>query len=166
MQGAWGELVALLEAEIAEYRRLVLMTRWERRPITQGEWTGIQEVAEQKERILREVVRLGEARRVLVGRLAGDQGEYDSASALARVANLAPGEARDALRRLLGEFRQVVARLAAAHEVNRTLLERSLEMVQSSLALFRTVCDPNPRYGPGGRVREFATAYSAVNQRA
>jgi hypothetical protein len=84
---------------------------------------------------------------------------------LAGAAAAAPGESGESLRHIVVEFRGVVGLLMAANEVNRTLLDRSLDFVQGSLDLFRTVASA-PAYTAGGRLGDAACSAAALNQTA
>jgi len=161
-----AELIGLLREEIEQYRRLFALVRRERGRIVKGELLGIHEMAEKKEAVTRELTRLATCRRVVLDQLADRLGESREGLTLARLAKLNPDEAGGILRGLLDEFRLVVGRLVAANDVNRSLLNRSLEMVEGSLALFRTLVTPNPTYGAAGRLDEAPPLVSALNQRA
>jgi flagellar biosynthesis/type III secretory pathway chaperone len=166
MHGLTAELIGLLREEIEQYRRLFSLVRRERGRIVKGELLGIHEMVQKKEAVTRELTRLAVCRRSVLDQLADTLGESREELTLARLVKLSPGETGELLRGLLDEFRLVVGRLVAANDVNRTLLNHSLEMVEGSLALFRTLATPNPTYGSGGRVDEAVPLVSALNQRA
>lgn len=166
MDELFAELVTLVRQEIEHYRRLLALVRRERGQIVRGDLAGLTKVVRKKEALARELDRLGKSRVSLLDRLAEELGEPAATLTLARVARLAPGEAGETLSATLTEFRGVIGRLIAANDVNRTLLDRSLEFVQGSLALFRTVITTNPTYGASGRLEPSNPALVALNQSA
>jgi flagellar biosynthesis/type III secretory pathway chaperone len=145
---------------------LLAVVRKERGRIVRGELAGLAELVRKKEAITRDLAQLGASRMSLLERLAGECGETGSRMTLAQVASLAPGEVGERLQALLIEFRGAVGLLMAANDVNRTLLERSLDFVHGSLALFRTVATSGPTYNAGGRCDGDARPLAAVNQTA
>jgi flagellar biosynthesis/type III secretory pathway chaperone len=166
MQSLLTELATTLRQEIDQYRRLLAVVRKERGRIVRGELAGLAELVRKKEAITRDLAQLGASRMSLLERLAGECGETGSRMTLAQVASLAPGEVGERLQALLIEFRGAVGLLMAANDVNRTLLDRSLDFVHGSLTLFRTVATSGPTYNAGGRVGEDARPLAAVNQTA
>ncbi len=166
MDGLFADLVAILRQEIAHYRHLLALVRRERGRIIKGELAGLSDVVRRKEAVTRELAQLEVSRVSVLDRLASELGEPVSGLTLARVARQAPGEAGESLTALIDEFRGVIGRLVAANDVNRKLLDRSLEFVQGSLALFRTVVTANPTYGASGRLEGSNPALVAINQTA
>ncbi len=166
MDGLFADLVAILRQEIAHYRHLLVQVRRERGRIIKGELAGLSDVVRRKEAITQELAQLEASRSSLLDRLARELGKPVSSLTLARVAQEAPGEAGEALTALVDEFRGVIGRLVAANDVNRKLLDRSLEFVQGSLALFRTVVTANPTYGASGRLEGSNPTLVAINQTA
>ncbi len=164
MSSLFVDLAALLRQEIEGYRRLLVLVRRERRNISRGELTGLTETVRKKEAIARELASLAASRASLLDRLAAEMGREPSGLTLAEVARLAPEGSGEMLQGLLIEFRGLVGSLVAASEVNRTLLDRSLEFVQRSLALFRVAASANPTYGKGGTLGESGSALTAFNQ--
>jgi flagellar biosynthesis/type III secretory pathway chaperone len=166
MQAQFADLAALLCQEIEHYRRLLALVRRERGKIVRGELAGLTELVRKKERLTQELVELEASRTSVVDKLAERFGERGGDLTLARVAQLAPPESRESLDALLAEFRGTISRLVAANDVNRTLLGRSLEFVQASLALFRTVVNANPTYDASGRVETADGTCLALNRMA
>jgi flagellar biosynthesis/type III secretory pathway chaperone len=166
MQSLFAELATTLRQEIDQYRRLISVVRKERGRIVRGELAGLVELVHKKEAITRDLAQLGASRLSLLERLAREYGEDDSRMTLARVVSMAPGEVAERLQTLLVEFRGAVGLLMAANDVNRTLLDRSLDFVHGSLALFRTVATSGPTYNAGGRFGEDAQPLAVVNQTA
>jgi flagellar biosynthesis/type III secretory pathway chaperone len=164
MQTLLAELVSILRQEIDQYRGLHLEVRRERGRIVRGELAGLVEVVRKKQAITRELAQLEAFRSSLLDRLAEAFGVDPANITLARVATLAPGEIGETLHTLLIEFRGVIGLLMAASDVNRTLLDRSLEFVQGSLEIFRTVATGPQMYGSGGRFQEAAHSLAALNQ--
>jgi flagellar biosynthesis/type III secretory pathway chaperone len=166
MQSLFAELATALRQEIDQYRRLIAVVRKERGRIVRGELAGLAELVHKKEAITRELAQLGASRLSILERLAREGGEDGSRMTLAHVVSMAPGEIAETLQALLIEFRGAVGLLMAANDVNRTLLDRSLDFVHGSLALFRTVATSGPTYNAGGRFGEDARPFVAVNQTA
>lgn len=166
MQSLFAELSTTLRQEIDQYRRLIAVVRKERGRIVRGEFAGLAELVHKKETITRDLAQLGASRLSILERLARECGEEGSRMTLARVVSMAPGEIGEALQVLLVEFRGAVGLLMAANDVNRTLLDRSLDFVHGSLALFRTVATSGPTYNSGGRCEGDARPLAAVNQTA
>ncbi len=166
MHALFVDLTALLRQEIDQYRRMLVLVRRERRRIVKGELAGLLELVRMKEALGEELASTERSRTCLLDRLAEAQREERAALSLARVADLAPAEMRDTLRALLAEFRGVVGRLMAANDVNRTLLDRSLEFVQRSLSLFRAVATVGPTYGMSGALEAPGQALVAINRLA
>jgi len=166
MQTLLAELMAIVRQEIDQYRKLLTLLRRERGRIVRGELAGLVEVVRKKEAITKGLATLAESRLSLLGRIGAEVGDTESAITLSRLAALIPGETGDTLRALLTEFRGVVGLLVAASDVNRTLLDRSLEFVQGSLEIFRTVATGPQTYGSGGRFHEAAHPLAALNQTA
>jgi len=164
MDGLLAELAAVLGREIDLYRQLLTLIRRERGRIIKGELARLTEVVRKKEALARELTQLEVSRMSLLDRLAWELGEPAGTLTLLRVAERAAGETGDGFRELLREFRGLIGRLVAANEVNRNLLDRSLEFVQGSLALFRTVATTAPTYGATGRLGTTDPALVAVNQ--
>ena len=119
-----------------------------------------------KEAATRELAQVEAARVCLLKRIAGESGWEEESLTLARVVEMAPGEIKSTLADLLAEFRGVVGLLIAANDVNRELLDKSLEFVHGSLELFRTVGANPPTYGAGGRVSEPRRSLAVLNQMA
>lgn len=161
-----ADLQTILRREIDQYRQLLALVRQERARIVRRELAALAESVQRKEAVTRELAQIEASRTALLARLAAEFREEGSAMTLARAAALAPGDAGAALRALLAEFREVVGLLMAANDVNRTLLDRSLEVVQGSLQLFHTVTAAPPTYGAGGRFQETAHPLAVVNQTA
>jgi flagellar biosynthesis/type III secretory pathway chaperone len=166
MQTLLAELMAIVRQEIDQYRQLLALLRRERSRIVRGELAGLIEVVRRKEAITKDLATLEASRLSVLARLGPEVGAEESALSLSRLAALSPGEAGDTLRALLTEFRGVVGLLVAANDVNRTLLGRSLEFVQGSLEIFRTVATGPQTYGSGGRFHEAAHPLVALNQTA
>ena len=165
MQEQLTELVTVLRQEIEQYRRLLAVVRRERGRIVRGELAGVVEAVRKKEAITQELANLEAARAALLDRLREELGDPGSPFTLAQAAALAPAKHGQTLREIVIEFRGVVGLLMAANEVNRTLLDRSLDFVQGSLELFRTVATA-PAYTSGGRFGEAARSATALNQTA
>ncbi len=144
------DLLAILGEEVELYRRMLTLVRRERARITKGELAGLVELVQQKEALSREMESVHLSRTSLLNRLAAALGDEGSALTLARVVQIAPGDMQASFSGLVQEFRSVVGLLIAANDVNRSLLDRSLECVQGSLDLFRSV--GGATYGAGGRV--------------
>jgi flagellar biosynthesis/type III secretory pathway chaperone len=160
------ELATLLRQEIDRYRHLLTLVRRERRGIIQGELAGLVGVVRKKEAAARELEQVEAARICLLNRIAGESGGKGESLTLARVVEMAPGDLKCTLADLLAEFRGVVGLLIAANDVNRELLDKSLEFVHGSLELFHTVGANPPTYGAGGRVSEARRSLAVLNQTA
>jgi flagellar biosynthesis/type III secretory pathway chaperone len=166
MQLLFTDLIATLRQEISSYRSLLLLVRGERARIIKGDLRALRDIVQRKEGIAEELQRLATSRAAILDQLAAGLAEEPAGFTLARLASRAPGETGEMLQGLLVEFRRVVGQLMAANEVNQTLLARSLESVQGTLALFRTVTSLNPTYGASGRLDEAAGAVLALNRTA
>jgi flagellar biosynthesis/type III secretory pathway chaperone len=158
------ELATVLQREIDQYRRLHTLLRRERGRIVKGEWGTLTEMVQAKETVVEELAQLASSRRALLERVAVRVDEPAAGLTLARLVQVAPADARPAFSRLLEEFRGVVGRLVAANEVNRMLVDRSIEFVQGSLSLFRTIVSQSSTYGADGRLEAAAPALRGVNQ--
>jgi len=146
-----ADLVTMLRLEIELYRKMLTLVRRERGRIVNGELAGLVELVQQKEAVSQELQAVHVSRCSVLNRLAAALGDEGSALTLARVAQIAPGETGEALSALVQDFRGIVGLLVAANDVNRTLLARSLECIQGSLDLFRSVAG-SPTYGAAGRL--------------
>lgn len=166
MQRLLEELTSIVCQEIDHYRRLLGLLRRERGRIVRGQLEALVEVTRQKEMLTSTLTQLEASRTDLLGRLAADLGQEPAMMTLGRAAALLQGECGEALRALVAEFRIVVGQLVAAHDVNRTLLDRSLALVQSALEIFRPVVDGPPTYGAGGRFNGPAHPAGVLNQTA
>jgi flagellar biosynthesis/type III secretory pathway chaperone len=164
MQTLLAELATLLRQEIDRYRHLLTLVRRERRGIVQGELAGLVGVVRKKEAATQDLAQVEAARVSLLRQIAGESGREAESLTLARVVEMAPGEIKSTLADLLAEFRGVVGLLIAANDVNRELLEKSLEFVHGSLRLFHTVGTNPPTYGAGGRVTEARRSLAVLNQ--
>jgi len=159
------ELATVLHHEIDRYRQLHTLLRKERGRIVKGEWAALTEMVHAKETVAEELAQLAASRGALLERVAARLGEPVAGLTLARAVQIAPADAQPTLARLLAEFRGVVGRLVAANEVNRILVDRSIEFVQGSLSLFRTVTSQTATYGADARLESKAPALAGVNQR-
>jgi flagellar biosynthesis/type III secretory pathway chaperone len=166
MKSLLVELTVVLRKEIDQYRRLLTLVREERGRVVRSELAGLLEVVQEKEAITQVLTQLEASRSSLADRLAAALGEGGSSLTLTRVAELSPGEIGRTLRTLRVEFCGVVDLLRAANDVNRTLLDRSLEFVQGSLELLRAVMAGTPTYGARGRFSETASPLAVVNRTA
>lgn len=166
MHALFQDLATQLRQEIAQYRQLHVLIRRERGRIIKGDLAGLADIGRKKEAVAQRLGELVASRTSLLERMAADLGEPVGGLTLARLSRLAPGRAGEALSALLDEFRGVIGRLVAANEVNRSLLERSLEFVQGSLALFHTVASAGPTYGANGRIETSGPALVGLNQTA
>jgi flagellar biosynthesis/type III secretory pathway chaperone len=166
MDSLFADLVALLRQEIEQYRHLLALTRRERGCIVRGELMQLAKVVRKKEVVSEGLGQLAGGRTSLLERMAEALGEPAGELTLARVAQMAPGHTGETLAALLAEFRGLVGRLVAANEVNRTLLERSLDFVKGSLDLFRTVASAAPTYGANGRIESSTPVLAGLNQTA
>jgi flagellar biosynthesis/type III secretory pathway chaperone len=166
MHSLFTELTALLRQEIEHYRRLLELVRRERNRIVQGNLSSLVELTQKKQAITTELAQLERSRQSLLDRLARELGEPAHTLTLAHVARRAPPEFAEVLNTLLSDFRGVIGRLVAGNDVNRSLLDRSLELVQGSLALFRTVMAANSTYDASGRTEPSEHALVALNQMA
>jgi flagellar biosynthesis/type III secretory pathway chaperone len=166
MESLFADLAVLLRQEIGHYRRLLLLVRRERDPIAKGEIARLSAIVSEKERIVRELVGLEASRVLLLEGLASALGEPEANLTLGHVAHVAPGEVGHLLRALLAEFRGLIVRLVAANDINRTLLDRSLEFVGGSLGLFQTLTNANPTYEQSGRIAGPRFGLAALNQMA
>ena len=144
------ELATVLHHEIDRYRHLHTLLRKERGRIVKGDWAALTEMVHAKETVAEELRQLAASRGTLLERIAVRLGEPVAGLTLAR---------------LLDEYRGVVGRLVAANEVNRLLVDRSIEFVQGSLSLFRTVTSQTATYGADGRVEPRAPLLAGVNQK-
>ncbi len=145
-----ADLVILLRKEIDLYRKMLTLVRRERSRVVKGELAGLVELVQQKEAVSRELQAVHVSRCSVVNRLAAAFGD-ESALTLSRVAQLAPPDTGETLTGLVQEFRSLVGLLVAANDVNRVLLARSLECIQGSLDLFRSVSKV-PTYNADGRL--------------
>ena len=166
MQTLFADLTSVVRQEIESYRKLLAIMRRERGRIVRGELGGLVEVVRQKEALTKELSELEVSRASLLDRLATEFGQESSSVTLGRIAAMGPGADGATLRALLVEFRGVVGQLVAANDVNRTLLDRSLECVHGSLEMFRPVAAGAPTYGAGGRFNGSSHALAVVNQTA
>jgi flagellar biosynthesis/type III secretory pathway chaperone len=158
------ELATLLQQEIDRYRHLLTLVRRERRGIVHGELAGLVGVVRKKEAATRDLEQVEAARVCLLQRIAIVSGRGEESLTLARVIEMAPEDLKGTLADLLAEFRGVVGLLIAANDINRELLDKSLEFVHGSLALFHTVGANPPTYGAGGRISEARRPLAVVNQ--
>lgn len=163
MASLFSDLAAVLRQEMEHYRRLLALAQGERGRIVKGELRGLTQVIEKKEGITRQLAELESLRTALMTRLAGEMGEPPEALTLARLGAAAGGGDGKVLQALLLEFRALVGRLVAAQEVNRTLLDRSLEWVHGSLALFRPVAADHQTYGKAGQLQGAEPALPLLN---
>lgn len=161
-----ADLATILRQEIDHYRQLLGLFRRERGCIVRGELAGLVELTRRKEAVTKGLAALEASRTGLLERLALECGEDGMTMTLARAAALAPGEHGENLQTLLVEFRGVVGQLVAASDVNRTLLDRSLECVHGSLDLFHSVAGDAPTYGAGARRNATAHTAAVLNQTA
>ena len=145
------DLVTMLRQEVELYRRMLTLVRRERGRIVKGELAGLVEIVQQKEFLSRDLERVHVSRSSVLNRLAAALEGEGATLTLARAAQIAPGETGEILSGLLQEFRSLVGLLVAANDINRTLLDRSLECIQGSLDLFHSVSGA-PTYGAGGRL--------------
>jgi flagellar biosynthesis/type III secretory pathway chaperone len=145
------DLVTMLREEVELYRRMLTLVRRERGRIVKGELAGLVELVQQKEVLSQELERVHFSRSSLLNRLAASLGDEGSALTLARVVQIAPSEMRPGLSALVQDFRSIIGQLVAANDVNRTLLDRSLECVRGSLELFRSISGSST-YGAAGRL--------------
>jgi len=166
MDQLFTDLVAILRQEIEQYRQLLALVRRERGYIVRGELTQLAKVVQKKGTVSEGLYHLAARRTSLLEQLAESMGEPVDKLTLARVTRIAPGRTGETLSALLGEFRELVGRLVTANEINRTLLERSLEFVRGSLNLFRTVASPGPIYGANGRIESSSPMLAGLNQTA
>jgi flagellar biosynthesis/type III secretory pathway chaperone len=166
MQMLLEELATVVCQEIDHYRQLLGLVRRERGRIVRGQLAGLIEVTRQKEALTSTLAQLERSRSSLLARLAPGLGEEAGAMTLGRAATLLHGERGETFRALVAEFRVVVGQLVAAHDVNRTLLDRSLALVQGSLEIFRPVVDGPPTYGAGGHFNGAAHPVAVLNQTA
>jgi len=164
MDSLFLDLATVLQREIDQYRRLHTLLRRERGRIVKGEWGTLTEMVQDKETVVEELAQLASTRRALLERVAVRVDEPVAGLTLARLLQLAPPDARPVFSRLLEEFRGVVGRLVAANEVNRMLVDRSIEFVQGSLSLFRTIVTQSTTYGADGRMETAVPALRGVNQ--
>jgi flagellar biosynthesis/type III secretory pathway chaperone len=164
MDSLFLDLAAVLQREIDQYRRLHTLLRRERGRIVKGEWRTLTEMVQAKETVVEELAQLASTRRALLERVAVRLDEPVAGLTLARLAQAAPADARSVFSRLLEEFRAVVGRLVAANDVNRMLVDRSIEFVQGSLSLFRTIVSQTNTYGADGRLEAAVPALRGVNQ--
>jgi len=166
MKSLLVELTVVLRKEVDQYRRLLALVREERGRVVRSELAGLLEVVQEKEAITRGLAQLEAFRSSLVDQLAVELGEGGLPLTLTRVTDLSSGEIGRTLRALRVEFCEVVDLLRAANDVNRTLLDRSLEFVQGSLELLRAVMAGTPTYGARGRLSETAGPLAVVNRTA
>jgi flagellar biosynthesis/type III secretory pathway chaperone len=161
-----AELIAVVHGEIDLYRQLFVLIRRERGRIVRGELAGLIELVRRKESIATELAEVEASRTRLLACIAAEYGKDSSTMTLSWIAAAAPGEHGDTLRALLVEFRGVVGQLVAANDVNRTLLGRSLEFVQGSLDIFRSVVGGPPTYSAGGRFNGATHPVAVLNETA
>ncbi len=166
MQMLLEELTTVVCQEIDHYRRLLGLVRRERGRIVRGQLAGLIEVTRQKEALASTLTQLERSRSSLLARLASALDQEPGAITLGRAAALLQGEYGETLHALVTEFRGVIGQLVAAHDVNRTLLDRSMALVQGSLEIFHPVVDRPPTYGAGGRFNGAAHSVAVLNQTA
>ncbi len=166
MQTLLEELTTVVCQEIDHYRRLLGLVRRERGRIVRGHLAGLIEVTRQKETLTSTLAQLERSRSSLLARLAVELGHDAGTLSLGCAATVLQGECGEAFRALVTEFRAVIGQLVAAHDVNRTLLDRSMALVQGSLEIFRPVVDGPPTYGAGGRFTGTAHPVAVLNQTA
>jgi len=164
MDSLFLDLATILQREIDQYRRLHTLLRRERGRIVKGEWGTLTEMVQTKETVVEELAQLASSRRALLERVAVRLDEPVAGLTLAHLAQVVPADARPVFSKLLEEFRGVVGRLVAANDVNRMLVDRSIEFVQGSLSLFRTIVSQTTTYGADGRLEATALALRGVNQ--
>jgi flagellar biosynthesis/type III secretory pathway chaperone len=166
MHALIDDLTGVLRKEIEQYRQLLVLIRRERGRIVRGELTTLADVVRKKEVLTRDLEQLEASRRTLLDQVATALGVEGEELTLARLAGMVPEESGSTLRSLLAEFRGVVGLLVAANDLNRTLLDRSLDLVQGSLALFKTVVSRSPVYGSAGRLEDTGRPLAVLNQTA
>jgi flagellar biosynthesis/type III secretory pathway chaperone len=166
METLLTELISIVRQEIDHYRQLLALVRRERGRIVRGELAGLVEVVRRKEALAKQLTDLEASRMLLLARVANELAEDAATVTLARAAAMARDGGDETLGALVAEFRGVVGQLVAANDVNRTLLDRSLECVHGSLELFRPVASGPSTYGAGGRAAGLSTSLAVVNHTA
>jgi flagellar biosynthesis/type III secretory pathway chaperone len=166
MQTLVEELTTIVCQEIDHYRRLLGLVRRERGLIVRGQLVGLIEMTRQKEALTSTLAQIERSRSSLLARLAPALDHEAGTITLGQAAALLHGEYGEALRVLVTEFRSVIGQCVAAHDVNRTLLDRSMALVQGALEIFCPVVDGPPSYGTGGRFNGAARAVAVLNHTA
>ncbi|MFB3816360.1 MAG: flagellar protein FlgN [Candidatus Methylomirabilales bacterium] len=164
MHALFADLLALLQLEVEHYRKLLLLLRRERGRIVRGELADLVDVVRRKEAVTRDLSALQVRRAAILSQLARQGGTPGGEVSLDQAVALAPRQSAEPLRSLVTEFRNIIGRLVAANEVNRTLLGRSLDLVNGSLDTFRTLAGSGSTYGAEGRLQPVPA--QAVNRTA
>jgi flagellar biosynthesis/type III secretory pathway chaperone len=164
MHALFTDFLTLIHQEVEQYRQLLGLLRSERKLIVSGDLRRLSDIVRKKEAVSQRLRQLAEGRTMFLQKFAELLGEPGEELTLSRVAHLAPQETGVALQSLLDEFRALVGRLVAANDVNRTLLQRSLEFVHGSLDLFRSVAGAGPTYGANGRIGTSTPVLAGINQ--
>lgn len=143
------DLLSVLAAEGDALRRLLPLLEHERGALLRVDTRAVADITGEKELVLAELGRLEARRQACLAQLADAFGVPAQSLTLSGLSRLVASPGRlEAFRTAL---RADLARLAAANDGNRFLVEQSLRHVRGLLGSVRKALAESPTYGAGGR---------------
>jgi flagellar biosynthesis/type III secretory pathway chaperone len=153
MADAWDELVKVLEAETALYRKLLEVLRRERRALLHSRRTEIEACAAGTRDLIERLQALERQRAEAVDRLAALVGRPTHEVTLSLLVRAAPTPFRTGLRRCRGELRELVAQIKAETQRSEALCRHVGELLRCAYGVVKGLAAKGFIYQRGGRMQ-------------
>ncbi|SDF79530.1 flagellar protein FlgN [Sporolituus thermophilus] len=143
----WEQLIAVLSEMVALYQALVRLAEEKRAVLVAGNAPALEAITRQEELLIIQAGKLESLRASLIGRIAAAHGLSPEDLTLAKVGELADGQASERIVALGGELRAALERLAPLNQLNTQLIEQALKYIQYNINVL-TQAAAGPTYTP------------------
>lgn len=153
MESLLTELLGLLEGEIDLYGSLLLALQKEKRAVVDSNLDELIETNREKESLFLKIRILEEHRITVLEKLAEDLGQLAQNLTLTKLSQLVDEPQSTQLTDCHSRFLSLAQSIQEVSLGNKALLNHSLDLVRSSLALLSDLIPSNPVYYKSGRMQ-------------
>ena len=148
-----NELLGLLEGEIDLYGSLLLVLQKEKRAVVDSNLDALIETNREKESLFLKIRILEEQRLTILEKLAENLGQLAQNLTLTKLSQLVEEPQSTQLADCHSRFLSLTQSIHEVNLSNKALLNHSLDLVRSSLALLSDLMPSNPVYYKSGKMQ-------------
>jgi flagellar biosynthesis/type III secretory pathway chaperone len=157
------DLISILAENEKVLAELALVLTDEQRCIVDLDLASLAENGGRKEKITTRLSRVRDESRAMIRQAGGELG-LNGAPSLTALIDAAGTDEQERLRPLQRRIQRLATALERQHEVNRRMLQNSLNMINGSMALFARLLGGCDTYGAQGRISSGSTGWSMLRQ--